>query len=66
MTSKNLHIWGINELTHLRMRLICTVRNISMAKLLDLLIEREWKEDKTIANKVQTRKMKKIISKFTK
>lgn len=62
--NKNLHIWNVDDVTHLRMKLLCSVRGISMAKLLENLIEKEWNSDKTIPDKLQTRKMTRIIKKW--
>lgn len=61
---RNVHIWDVDEQTHLKMRLLATGQGISMAKLLEKLIEKEWNEDKTVPDKPQKRRMKKIIGKW--
>lgn len=61
---RSVHIWGVPEETHLKMRLLCAGQGISMAKLLEKLVAREWLEDKTVPDKPQKRKMRKIIGRW--
>lgn len=61
---KSVHIWNVSEQIHLKMRLLCTGRDISMAKLLEELIEKEWNNDKTIVGKLEKSKMKRIIKRW--
>ena len=62
--SKNVAIVNVPEITHLRMKILCSVHGITMANLLEKLINREWDEDKTIMDKVKTRKVKRIIKRW--
>lgn len=66
MARKILNIWGVSEETQLRMRLLCAVRGTSMGKLLDFLVEREWKDNKVEITKRKKRKITKIIERFGK
>ena len=61
---RSLHIGNVDEQTHLRMRLLATGQGVSMARLLEKLIEKAWAEDKTIPDKSQTRKMRRIIGRW--
>ena len=61
---KNVAIVNVPEITYLRMKILCSVHGITMANLLEKLINREWDEDKTIMDKVQKRKIKRIIKRW--
>jgi len=61
---KNVHIWNIDEETHLKLRLLSTGRGVSMGKLLTDMVEKEWNADKTILDKLQKRKVKRLIKRF--
>ena len=53
---KTLTIYNVDIETRLRMRLLCVAKGITMAKLLSVMVDREWQnEDNTIATSKLTR-----------
>ena len=61
-----MQIWNVNEETRLKMKLLCAGRNLSMAKLLESIVEKEWLADDTEIGKLEKNRMRRIINKFGK
>jgi len=61
---QNMNIWGVPDQTRLKMKLLCVGRHLSMAELLTEIVEKEWSDDKTIVDKLEKRKLGRIIKKF--
>ena len=61
---KTVAICSVLDDIHLKMKLLCIGRNVSMAELLKEMVEKEWESDKTIVDKLQKRKLGRIIRKF--
>ena len=63
--SKNMTIWAVDDQTRLRFKLLCVAKSLSGAKLLKEMVDDEYSSDKVIPNKSQTRKIRRVIKKFT-
>jgi len=61
---RSVHIWNVDEETHLKMRLLCAGRGISMGKLLSDMIGKEWQIDKTAVGKLEKRRIRKIVKRW--
>lgn len=63
-TGRHLNICSVPDEVRLRMRLICIGRNLSMAALLSQMVAKEWKEDRTLLNGTNKRKVRRFIKRM--
>jgi len=59
-----LTIGNVDSETRLRMRLLCASKGISMAQLLDRMVDREWNEDSTIADDKLRRAVRRLVEQW--
>lgn len=62
--SRNMSICKVDDQIYLKFRLLCAGQGVSMAKLLEILIEKAWAEDATVPSKSGKTKMKRIIKRW--
>ena len=54
-------IWGVDELTKLRFKLLCTARSVKANELFKQMVDNLWKNDETVPDKSGERLIKKIV-----
>ena len=59
-----LCIAGVDNGTHLKMRLLAVGRGLTMAELLKELVSQAWNEDKSIPTPKAKSRMRKVIKKW--